>query len=125
MVLNRAEAYTRLNNKAAAIDDLNAFISRNIDSYDAATDNVTPKKIVDYYRLPADTTGAMVRAALDFKKAFFLFEGLRWFDILRLKIPVVHTTFSGEVITLGADDKRKILQLPLLTKQAGLEPNSR
>lgn len=125
VVLNRAEAYTRLNNKAAAIDDLNAFISKNIDTYSASTDNVTPKKIVDYYKMPADTAGAMINAALDFKKAFFIQEGMRWFDILRLKIPVVHTTTTGEVITLGADDKRRALQLPILTKQAGLEPNAR
>lgn len=124
VVLNRAEAYTRLNNKAAATDDLNAFVSTNIAGY-TVSDNLTPKKIVDYYRLPADTAGAMINAALDFKKAFFLQEGMRWFDILRLKIPVVHTTFTGEVITLAADDKRRSLQLPVLTKQAGLEPNAR
>ena len=125
VVLNRAEAYIRLNNKAAAIDDLNAFVSKNIDAYSASTDNVTYKKIVDFYKMPADTSGAMINATLDFKKAFFLQEGLRWLDILRLKIPVVHTTVTGEVITLAADDKRRALQLPILTKQAGLEPNVR
>lgn len=124
-VLNRAEAYARVNNKAAAAADLNAFISTNIENYNPATDTVTAKKIVDYYRMPADTTGAMVNAALDFKRAFFVHEGMRWFDILRLKIPVVHTTATGEVITLAADDKRRVLQLPLLTKQAGLEQNVR
>ena len=124
-LLNRAEAYTRTNNKAAAINDLNAFISKNIQDYSATTDNVTTQKIVNYYKMPADTLGAMVNAALDFKKAFFIQEGLRWFDILRLKIPVVHTTATGETITLGADDKRRALQLPTLTKQAGLEPNVR
>lgn len=125
VVLNRAEAYVRVNNKAAAINDLNAFISKNIEDYNATTDNVSPKKIVDYYKMPADTSGAMVTAALDFKKAFFLHEGMRWFDILRLKIPVVHTTVAGEVITLGPEDKRRALQLPILTRQAGLEPNAR
>lgn len=124
-VLNRAEAYTRVNNKTAALNDLNAFVSKNIDSYNPSTDNVTTSKIVNYYKMPADTAGAMVNAALDFKRAFFIHEGLRWFDILRLKIPVVHTTVSGEVITLGPDDKRRALQLPVLTKQAGLEPNVR
>lgn len=128
VVLNRAEAYTRLNNRAAAIDDLNAFISKNNDLSQPTLNNVTPAKIVTYYKAKAgitDTATAMVNAALDFKKAFFLFEGMRWFDILRLKIPVVHTTVSGEVITLTADDKRRALQLPLLTKQAGLAPNER
>ncbi len=124
-VLNRAEAYTRLNNKAAAIGDLNAFISKNIADFNPATDTVTPRKIVAFYKMPADTLGAMVNTALDFKRAFFIHEGLRWLDILRLKIPVVHRTVAGETITLTADDKRRVLQLPVLTKQAGLEPNVR
>ena len=124
VVLNRAEAYTRLNNKTAAISDLNAFISKDIEDYLPSTDTVTTRKIALYYRT-SDTLGAMITTALDFKKAFFLHEGMRWFDILRLKIPVTHRTVSGEVITLPADDKRRTLQLPLLTKQAGLEPNAR
>ncbi|MBE7172116.1 MAG: RagB/SusD family nutrient uptake outer membrane protein [Williamsia sp.] len=124
VVLNRAEAYTRLNNKAAAVSDLNAFISKNIEDYLPATDSVTTRKIALFYKT-SDTLSALITTALDFKRAFFLHEGLRWLDILRLKIPVTHTTAAGEVITLTADDKRRSLQLPLLTKQAGLEPNAR
>lgn len=124
VVLNRAEAYVRLSNKAAAIDDLNAFVSKNMSSY-TASKNLTAKKMVDYYNMPADTSGAIIKTALDFKRSFFLHEGLRWLDILRLKIPVTHATASGEMITLASDDKRRALQLPVLTRQAGLEPNSR
>lgn len=123
-VLNRAEAYVRVNNRNAAIDDLNAFISKNILSYTTSY-NLTAKKAVDYFKMPSDTSGAIINTALEFKKAFFLHEGLRWFDILRLKLPVTHNTVSGEVIVLAADDKRRALQLPILTKQAGLEPNAR
>jgi len=125
VVLNRAEANMRLNNRQAALDDLTAFASKNIGSYNPSTRNVTAKKAVDYYNMPGDTSGAIINVALDFKKAFFLHEGLRWLDILRLKIPVTHITASGEVITLGANDNRRALQLPVLTKQAGLEPNIR
>ena len=124
VVLNRAEAYMRLNNRTAAIDDLNAFVSKNIDAY-APTDNVTPTKMVDFFKTPGDTSAAVILTALEFKRAFFIHEGMRWFDILRLKIPVTHVTTSGEVIVLAADDKRRALQLPVLTKQAGLEPNVR
>jgi hypothetical protein len=124
VVLNRAEAYQRLNNRNAALNDLNAFASRNIGAYTASL-AMTAKKAVDYFKMPSDTSGAIINTALEFKRAFFLHEGLRWFDILRLKIPVVHTTVSGEVITLGSEDKRRALQLPILTKQSGLEPNTR
>lgn len=122
-LLNRSEAYVRLNNPNAAINDMNAFISKNIESYDPSTDNVDQQKIQSFYGGTA--SNAMILAVLDFKRAFFLHEGLRWFDILRLKIPVVHITAEGERLELAPDDKRRILQLPLLTKQAGLEPNMR
>lgn len=122
-LLNRAEAYVRLNNPNAAIADMNSFISKNIDTYDPATDNVNQQKILAFYG--GSAFNANIRAILDFKRAFFLHEGLRWLDILRLKIPVVHMTKEGERIELTPDDKRRILQLPLLTKQAGLEPNVR
>lgn len=124
VVLNRAEAYERLGNRAEALNDLNAFASKNIDNY-TTNNNVTAQKAADYFKTPIDLSGAIINTALEFKRAFFLHEGLRWFDIIRLKIPIVHTTVSGEVITLGAEDKRRALQLPVLTKQAGLEPNVR
>ena len=121
-LLNRAEAYVRLNNLTAAINDLNAFISKNIDGY-VPSDNITQQKAASYYNTSA--ANGLILAALDFKRAFFLHEGMRWFDILRLKIPVVHFTEAGERLELTPDDKRRILQLPPLTKQAGLEPNAR
>lgn len=122
-LLNRAEAYFWLNNPNAAINDLNAFISQNIDDYNPGTDRVTASKCASYY----GTSGSagIFFAILDFKRAFFMHEGMRWFDILRLRIPVVHSTQSGEQIYLAPDDNRRVLQLPALTKQAGLEPNPR
>lgn len=122
-LLNRAEAYVRLNNNSAAISDMNAFLSKNIEDYDAATDNVSTAKVASFYNAPTFT--AMIAAVLDFKRAFFMHEGMRWFDIIRLNIPVVHTTTNGERFELGPDDKRRVLQLPLLTQQAGLEQNDR
>lgn len=122
-LLNRAEAFVRLNNTTAAINDLNSFISKNIDDYSPDTDNVTAAKVAAFYNMPANE--AIIKATLDFKRAFFMHEGLRWLDILRLKIPVVHLTREGQRFELTPDDKRRVLQLPVLTKQAGLEPNPR
>lgn len=127
VVLNRAEAYVRVNNWTAAIKDLNAFASTNMENFigRGGKDTVSLQKMVDYFDMPSDTSGAIINTALEFKRAFFVHEGMRWFDILRLKIPVKHTTITGEVIELTADDKRRALQLPVTTKQAGLEPNVR
>lgn len=122
-LLNRAEANIRLGNTTAAINDLNAFISVNINQYDPGTDKVTPSKCGSYYG--TTSIAGVFLAILDFKRAFFLHEGLRWLDILRLKIPVVHETREGERIELAPEDNRRVLQLPILTKQAGLEPNPR
>lgn len=122
-LLNRAEAYVRTNNLNAAAQDLNAFISQNIDTYDPFTNKVTPSRCGSFYNTTA-ATGTLL-AALDFKRAFFMHEGLRWLDILRLRIPVTHLTADGEVIELGATDNRRVLQLPELTKKIGLEPNPR
>lgn len=122
-LLNRAEAYLWMNNTQASINDMNIFVSKNIDEYDPSTDNVTSAKLQNFYNQPVQL--AALNAVLDFKRAFFLHEGMRWFDILRLHIPVVHTTAQGETFELGPDDNRRVLQLPALTKQAGLEPNPR
>ena len=122
-LLNRSEAYIRLGNTNLAIKDMNAFASQNIDNYDAGNNNITAQKIVNYYG--TSIVPGAINAVLDFKRAFFIHEGMRWFDILRLKIPVLHETLEGDQIYLAPDDKRRTLQLPVLTKQAGLAPNER
>jgi hypothetical protein len=122
-LLNRAEAYLRLNNPNAASQDVNAFIAQNIDDYSPFVNKITPSKCAAFYG-SSSTTGVLL-AILDFKRAFFLHEGMRWFDIIRLRIPVTHTTADGEVIELTPNDNRRVLQLPILTKQAGLDPNPR
>lgn len=122
-LLNRSEAYLVSGNLAASITDMNTFASRTIEDYNPATDNVTTTKLQNFYGTNSQI-GAL-NAILDFKRAFFIHEGLRWFDILRWGIPVVHTTVQGERIELPANDNRRALQLPPLTVTAGLEPNPR
>jgi hypothetical protein len=123
-LLNRAEAYVRTNNLSLAIQDLNSFISQNIANYDPAVHKVSTSKCMSFYGT-SSSSAAVLQSALDFKRAFFMHEGLRWLDILRLRIPVTHLTADGEVIELGPTDNRRVLQLPALTKEAGLEPNPR
>ncbi len=123
VVFNRAEAQTRLQNFAAALLDLNAWVSRNIRNYDPAVHNLTLSKVQAFYNLPPES--ALINTILDFKRAFFIHEGMRWFDILRLKIPVVHNTVDGRQIVLGPDDKRRLLQLPAEVTLSGLDLNPR
>jgi len=125
VLFNRAEAYTALKNYPAALADLNAWISKNIRSYNSVIHDLTAKKIVDYYNMPTDMSGAFLRAILDFKRVSFMHEGMRWFDIKRLKIPIVHTTDEGQRIILSANDNRRALQLPQEVSLSGMPLNPR
>jgi len=121
-LLNRAEAYLAIGNRNQSIADLNSFASQNMTDYTGA-DALTTSKLTSYYEL--DVVSSIFSAILDFKQAFFIHEGLRWLDIIRVNIPIIHTTREGEVLVLDRGDPKRILQLPALTKQAGLEPNTR
>ena len=102
---------------------MNTFLSQNIEDYSQSVNKITPSKCASFYN--TTSTIGVLMAILDFKRAFFIHEGMRWLDILRLRIPVTHLTSSGEVMELSPNDNRRVLQLPALTLQAGLEPNPR
>ncbi len=131
VLMNRAEANIRLHNYQAATNDLNSWISKNVENkgssnqnlpYDPSINNVSPASLMAYYGLSQDS--AMIQAVLDFKRVTYMQEGLRWFDILRLKIPVTHTGL-GINTTLTADDPRRLLQLPLEAPSEGMPLNPR
>lgn len=124
VLMNRAEANIHLKNYAAAITDLNTWISKNITGYRPATHNLTIPKIMAFYApLPQDD--AMVQATLDLKRITYMQEGLRWLDILRLDIPVTHTASPNFTTTLAPGDKRRLLQLPTEAVNDGMEMNPR
>jgi hypothetical protein len=123
---NRMEAYIMQGKYAEALADMNLFISNRITTYVPATHNFTDVKIKSYYSsATTDTKQAYLNALLDLKKAEFVHEGMRWMDILRLKLPVVHEDANGNTTTLAADDNRKIWQLPSEVTLAGVKQNPR
>ena len=123
VIFNRAEANIRLNNNTAALADINAWVSQNILNYNSSTHDLTITKAQNFYG--GSASSALLSAVLHFKRVTFIHEGMRWLDILRLKLPVTHRTSEGQTLTLTADDKRKLLQLPVEVKQSGLELNPR
>ena len=126
VLLNRAEAYARQNNNAAALADLNAWVSKNIKDYTTA-DNVTTQKARNYYGV-TDNLSALINTAIDFKRYTYFQEGLRWFDIIRLGIPVVrYAAYPSNTVvaTIAASDPRRVLQLPPEAVGAGLALNPR
>jgi hypothetical protein len=127
-LMNRAEAYASTGQNELALKDLNTFCSTRILNYNATTHAVTLAKIAAYYGI-ADPKEGLIRTILDFKKAEFIQEGLRWFDILRYKIPVKHNILaingSMTTIELGPDDPRRLFQLPSQVELSGIKQNPR
>jgi hypothetical protein len=130
VLFNRAEAYAYTNNIAGAIADLNTFASKRINNYTPATHTITEAKIKQVFNTN-DIKAGVIGAILYYKRAEFIHEGMRWFDILRYKMPVQHTTAPGPsgnttlLAELTADDPRKVIQIPASTELAGLEQNPR
>jgi hypothetical protein len=123
-LFNRAEANAKLNNTTAAIDDLNVYASTRIFNYNASAHTLTAYRIQNYYSAPDLQTG-IEAAVLDFKRAEFVQEGMRWLDMLRHKLPVKHGVFQGETMILDAGDKRRVFQIPESARLSGLDLNPR
>lgn len=129
-LLNRAEAYAKLGNLDAALADANLCARYKIQNYNSSTQNVTIAKARSFYSSSADDKTAVINTILDFKRWTFMNEGMRYFDILRYKMPVNHILYANDnsesTVTLTADDNRRMFQIPNSAVQiGGLEPNPR
>lgn len=124
VLFNLAEAYTYTNQFNSAIALLNTYLSTRIVSYNPSTHNLTTDKINSAWGT-SNTQQGLINTILSYKRSEFVHEGLRWFDILRYQIPVVHRTVLGETFTLGANDPRRVFQIPATAKQSGIEQNPR
>jgi len=72
-----------------------------------------------------DERQATLATLLDFKRAEFVQEGMRWFDLLRYNLPVTHNTTDGQKLVLAASDKRRVFQIPESARLSGVELNPR
>ena len=119
-LMNRAEAYVEDGKFDLALKDMNDFMSVRILGYNPATDGVTLAKIKSFYSIDDPKEGLM-KTILEFKKAEFLQEGIRWFDIVRRNLTVKHNNFAPDGTETFAElkpgDPRRLFQLPL---EAGL-----
>lgn len=124
VLFNRAEAYTMLEDYANALIDLNTFVSTRVTGYNAANHSLNENKVKTYYG-ESDTKKALIKTILDLKRPEFIHEGIRWFDILRHNLPVVHKDNDGREYRLAANDLRKTLQLPPEVISESIKPNPR
>jgi len=127
-LMNRAEAYAELGQTANALKDLTDFYSVRVTGFNPATDAITTAKIAAFYPSVPEKE-ALITAILDAKKSQFLQEGIRWFDLMRKNMTVVHNHIDAngnETFTeLKPDDPRRLFQLPVEVKLSGIELNPR
>jgi hypothetical protein len=127
VLFNRIEANVYLNTTAAtnaAIADLNIYASTRINNYDASKHTITTAKLQSFYS-STNVRSNVLNALLDFKRAEYVQEGMRWFDLLRYDIPVTHTTNDGQSFTLASSSLQRIFQLPGSVSTSGMPLNPR
>ncbi|MCT4586332.1 MAG: RagB/SusD family nutrient uptake outer membrane protein [Carboxylicivirga sp.] len=130
LYFNRAECHVRLGEYQKAVDDLLVF-GKTRHGYPQFF-GFKPEWIVDYVSQtiyngsyePSEEE-AIMTVLLDEKRKEFIHEGMRWFDIKRLNLEVIHETFAGEKLVLEQEDKRKVMQIPIDASVRGLEKNPR
>lgn len=124
VLFNRAEANANLGNNAQAIADIDRYLSKRIINYSSTADKFTETKATTFFGAPVKD--ALIKTVINFKRQEFVHEGLRWLDLIRLKMPVVHFNANGQIVkTLAPEDKRRVLQIPQEAIAIGLTPNPR
>ena len=129
VLFNKAEGNAYVGNYDAAINDLNLYMSTRLLGVTPgslpANRQITQAKVLSHYNNSLDIQRALINFILELKRAEFIHEGMRWFDMLRYNIPVAHTfvgsgnTTTGS-ITIDATDQRRQLKLPDAVKLSGI-----
>ncbi|HHV84681.1 MAG TPA: RagB/SusD family nutrient uptake outer membrane protein [Petrimonas sp.] len=132
LLFNRAEAYVMQGEYDKALADINSYLTKTAKDYRAITED----DIIDIYTAePGPDIAAFypinerqkffIWSILDLRRKEFVHEGLRWFDVKRFDIEVVHNVFDGADIKLPKGDPRRVVQIPSQAVATGLEPNPR
>jgi starch-binding outer membrane protein, SusD/RagB family len=124
VLFNRAEAYYFKGNLQGLLGDLNTFLSLRIENYNPANHTLTVAKNNAFYNT-TNTSAALFETLFYYRRIEFMHEGMRWFDLLRYKIPVTHNVINGTAKVLTADDPRRVLQLPQEATLSGMPLNPR
>ncbi|MCT4644213.1 MAG: RagB/SusD family nutrient uptake outer membrane protein [Carboxylicivirga sp.] len=145
-LFNRIEAKIMTEDYPGAIADLNAWYSTRVKDYDANVhvlnydlieedreeDETNPQPY--FYTIKEGQQKVMMQFLMDQRRREFAYDGLRWYDIKRFRLPVVHEIREDEniddqteipTIELSAEDLRKVVQIPPFALNTGLKANPR
>ncbi len=136
VLLNRAEAYAMVEQFDMSLSDLQDFLSKKTLRFSPAVDVLTmtkmeetfPKKEGEYSPFYAltDEQAVVIKGIAEFRRREFYHEGLRWLDIKRFDIVVIHNLVQeGMKIVLKKGDLRRAIQIPESAKQFGMQVNRR
>lgn len=139
MYLNRIEALLMKNRMAEVNTELGYFLGTRTSGYNPATDILDEAKVTAKYPVIANEftpfytlspiQASYIKAIAEARRRDFIREGIRWFDIKRFNLVVVHNTLEfGKVVrnnVLEKDDKRRALQIPQRASDSGIEKNPR
>lgn len=124
VLFNWAEALINKGDFEGALNLFNIYLAKKADGFsDMADFNL------QYTFGSATTTSTYniyMTALLNFKRREYAFEGMRWLDMIRHRLPSIHyVQESPDPIEVGANDPRRILQIPAEAQQSGVELNPR
>ncbi len=128
VLLNRAESYIEEGRVDDAIDDLQVLIDRR---YSGGETELTIDALRTFFgagnNFFVQEASLVRRFLLLERQKEFIGQGMRWYDIKRFDIEVVHELIDETTtIQLSDDDPRKIIQIPASAIDVGgLEPNPR
>ncbi len=152
VLLSRAEAYAMLDEYDKAIDDMNIFCRQRTANaasvvYSETAHIVTKQRLLDFYgaefaeekdpqhymnRYDAYNLKnapllkkCLLQFILDCRRNEYMWEGLRYWDIVRYRVPVTHRTYDGDSHTIYPGDDRWVLQIPETVTMSGLALNPR
>jgi hypothetical protein len=120
VILNRAESYVYNDQLDLAMADLQLLVDKRYPG------EVLSTAVLRNYFSNNDDAENLIAFILEERRKEFMHEGLRWFDIKRYSLTVEHNLADQSIITLQANDKRKVIQIPQTAIDVGgLAPNDR
>lgn len=131
VLLNRAEANLMLKNYDKVIEDINLFLpNKTRGTVTPITEAIMDTKYTGRgtefspnYNLETKQQ-EWLQCLVDLRQVEFIHEGIRWFDIKRLGMKVVHRS-GNNTFELLKNDPRREFQIPQDAISQGMTPNPR